>query len=78
MNYEITVEGRSGAWRADLTSPPRPGSPLIGTGRTKEMAVACLLFHLLGDENMFRHKLDTPSTLKVNGKPWQDAKGSRR
>lgn len=72
---EVTIErlaSRSG-WVADLQ--PRPGSPHIGTGRTKSEALAALLFLVLLDGS---YKPESGEILWVNGRKWRDIKGVQK
>lgn len=71
-NMEIDINlSRSlddGMWFADLQG--LPGSPPIGNGKTKEMAVACLFFRIISEWETWGKYLTPLRGLSINNEAW--------
>ena len=72
----IKIEESSGGYRADCID--LPGSPPVGTGKTKEMAIACLFFLMLfsipcsGESRKWTDYIVRGEPIMINGEVWKD------
>lgn len=66
MNIKLEQTKR-GWWRADCTD--LPGSPPCGDGQTREMAIANLLYRLIGFDTDCKSTIN--GTLTIDGEPWR-------
>lgn len=67
MNIELKRTSNGKGWIADCRD--FLGSPAIGDGRTREMALACLLYRTLRRGTV--HDIVPNEILTVNGKLWE-------
>jgi hypothetical protein len=70
----IKIEKSSGGYRADCLD--LSGSPPVGTGKTKEMAVACLFYLMLfsspcvGNSRKWTDCIAHGEPIMINGEVW--------